>query len=72
MDILYVDLEKHELNEILLMVQQLERFYDKERNLLVVPKDCRFVENASYSELLEIKTMIDKALEEKEKKENDL
>lgn len=71
MDILYVDLDKHELSEILLMAQQLERMYNEDNQLLVVPKDCRFVENASYSDLLEIKTIIDQALKEKEK-ENDL
>lgn len=71
MDILYVDLEKHELSEILLMAQQLERMYNEDNQLLVVPKDCRFVENASYGDLLEIKTIIDQALKEKEK-ENDL
>ena len=71
MDILYVDLEKHELSEILLMTEQLKHFYDDEHYLLVVPKDCRFVENASYSDLLEIKTIIDQALKEKEEK-NDL
>ena len=71
MDILYVDLEKHDVSEIVLMARQLESLYTEDNQLLVVPKDCRFVENASYSELLEIKTIIDKAIEEKEK-ENDL
>lgn len=71
MDILYVDLDKHELSEILLMTQQLEHMYNEDNQLLVVPKDCRFVENASYSDLLEIKIIIDQALKEKEK-ENDL
>lgn len=71
MDILYVDLDKHELSEILLMTQQLKHMYNEDNQLLVVPKDCRFVENASYSDLLEIKTIIDQALKEKEK-ENDL
>lgn len=67
MDILYVDLDKHELSEILLMTQQLEHMYNEDNQLLVVPKDCRFVENASYSDLLEIKIIIDQALKEKEK-----
>ena len=70
MDILYVDLNKHELSEILLMTQQLEKLYNKDNQLLVVPKDCRFVENASYSDLLEIKTIIDQALKEKEKEDD--
>jgi len=30
MDILYVDLDKHELSEILLMAQQLERMYNED------------------------------------------
>ena len=71
MDILYVDLDKHDVSEIVLMARQLESLYDEDNQLLVIPKDCRFVENASYSELLEIKTIIDQALKEKEEK-NDL
>ena len=71
MDILYVDLDKHDVSEIVLMARQLEGLYSEDKQLLVIPKDCRFVENASYSELLEIKTIIDQALKEKEEK-NDL
>lgn len=67
MDILYIDLDQHNLEERLLMVRQLERMYNEDKPLLVIPKDCRFVEDASYSDLMEIKLMVDKALEEKEK-----
>ena len=65
MDILYIDLDKHNLEERLLMIQQLQNIYNEDKQLLIIPKDCRFVQDASYSDLLEIKNMVDKALEEK-------
>lgn len=68
MNILYVDLEKHDVDEILTMVQQIQSVFNKEMPLLVIPKDCRFVEDAPYEDLIAIKMMVDKALEEKEKK----
>ena len=67
MNILYVDLEKHNIDEILTMVYQIEGAFDENMPLLVIPKDCRFVEDAPYEDLMAIKMMVDKALEEKEK-----
>ena len=67
MNILYVDLEKHELEEILTMLHQIEGAFGEDMPLLVIPKDCRFVEDAPYEDLMSIKMIVDKALEEKEK-----
>ena len=36
MDILYVDLEKHDVSEIVLMARQLESLYTEDNQLLVV------------------------------------
>lgn len=67
MNILYVDLQKHDTDEILTMVRQIESAFGEDMPLLVIPNDCRFIEDASYTDLINIKIMIDKALEEKEK-----
>lgn len=69
MNILYVDLDKHTAEEVLLMIEQIKGAFSKDMPLLVVPKDCRFVEDAPYEDLMNIKMIVDKALEERE---NDL
>lgn len=69
MNILYVDLDKHTAEEVLLMIEQIKGAFNKDMPLLVVPKDCRFVEDAPYEDLMNIKMIVDKALEERE---NDL
>lgn len=67
MNILYVDIDKHSTEEVLLMIEQIKRAFNEDMPLLVIPNDCRFVENATVSDLLEIKNIVDKALEEREK-----
>lgn len=67
MNILYVDLEKHSTEEVLLMVEQIKGAFGEDMPLLVIPKDCRFVEDAPYTDLINIKNIIDAALEEKER-----
>ena len=69
MNILYVDLDKHPLDEIYDMVKSLEGIFTPDNPLLVIPKDCRFVEDAPYEDLMNIKMIVDAALEEKK---NDL
>ena len=69
MNILYVDLEKHDTDEILLMVEQIKGAFSEDMPLLVIPKDCRFVEDAPYEDLINIKMIVDKALEEREKED---
>lgn len=66
MNILYVDLEKHDADEILMMVNQIKGAFSEEFPLLVIPKDCRFVEDAPYEDLINIKMIVDAALEAKE------
>lgn len=67
MNILYVDLDKYPLDMIYDMVQKLEDIFTPDDPLLVIPKDCRFVENAPYEDLMNIKMIVDAALEEKER-----
>ncbi len=67
MNILYVDLDKHDAEEILLMVDQIKGAFGEDMPLLVIPKDCRFVEDAPYEDLINIKMIVDAALEAKEK-----
>lgn len=67
MNILYVDLDKYPLDMIYDMVQKLETIFTPDDPLLVIPKDCRFVEDAPYEDLMNIKMIVDAALEEKEK-----
>ena len=67
MNILYVDLDKYPLDMIYDMVQKLETIFTPNDPLLVIPKDCRFVEDAPYEDLMNIKMIVDAALEEKEK-----
>lgn len=67
MNILYIDLDKYPLNMIYDMVQKLETIFTPDDPLLVIPKDCRFVENAPYEDLMNIKMIVDAALEEKER-----
>ena len=69
MNILYVDLDKHPLDEIYDMVKSLEGIFTPDNPLLVIPKDCRFVEDAPYEDLMNIKMIVDAALKEKK---NDL
>lgn len=69
MNILYVDLDKYPLDLIHDMVQKLETIFTPDDPLLVIPKDCRFVEDAPYEDLMNIKMIVDAALEEKK---NDL
>ena len=51
------------------MVKKLEGVFTPDDPLLVIPKDCRFVEDAPYEDLINIKMIVDAALEEKEKKD---
>ena len=69
MNILYVDLDKYPLDLIHDMVQKLETIFTPDDPLLVIPKDCRFVEDAPSEDLMNIKMIVDAALEEKK---NDL
>ena len=69
MNILYVDLDKYDLDIIYDMVKKLEEVFTPDDPLLVIPKDCRFVEDAPYEDLINIKMIVDAALEEKEKKD---
>ena len=69
MNILYVDTDKYELEVIHDMVKKLEAIFTSDNPLLVIPKDCRFVEDAPYEDLMNIKMIVDAALEEKK---NDL
>ena len=69
MNILYIDIDKYDYDMIYDMVQKLEGVFSPENPLLVIPKDCRFVEDAPYEDLMNIKMIVDAALEEKK---NDL
>ena len=67
MNILYVDFDKYPLDMIYNMAQKFETIFTPDDPLFVFPNDCRLVENASYEELMNIKRIVDTALEEKEK-----
>ena len=49
------------------MVNQIKGAFGEDMPLLVIPKDCRFVEDAPYEDLINIKMIVDAALEAKEK-----
>lgn len=71
MNILYVDTDKYKVEEMGAMAQSLKQYLDKDDILLVIPNDCRFVHNASYTELLHIYKIIDEAIREKEREQTE-
>lgn len=65
MDILYFDPHQRTANEVLSVVKQLSDSYDEDRPLIVIPKDYHYLEDASYSDLVQLKIMIERVLEDK-------